>query len=85
MKNQLVFAAENFGREENLSPISMPKISKGIGEQLKLAHTVVDIVDRERKASFDIALVQFAQAREFMCPSPFFARKKEEEWIYQFI
>ena len=44
LRNQLVIAA-NFGREENLSPVLMPSMSKDIDEQLKLYHKVVDVVD----------------------------------------
>ena len=46
LKNQLVIAAENFGREANMSPVLIPTLSKGMNEQVKLAHKVVDIVDR---------------------------------------
>ena len=44
LRNQLVTAAENFGREENLSPVLIPTMSKVMDEQLKLAHNVFDVV-----------------------------------------
>ena len=44
--NQLVKAAENFTTGETLTPVLTPTMSKDIDEQLKLAHKVVDVVDR---------------------------------------
>ena len=38
LKNQLVIAAEKFGREENFSPVLIPTMSKDMDEHLKLAH-----------------------------------------------
>ena len=42
LRNQLVNAAENFAREENLTPVLIPTMSRDMNEQLKLAHKVVD-------------------------------------------
>ena len=41
LRNQLVNAAENFAREEDLIPVLIPTMSKDMDEQLKLAHKVV--------------------------------------------
>ena len=49
LRNQLVIAAENFGREENLSPVVILTMSKDLGEQRKLADEVVEIVERANK------------------------------------
>ena len=49
LRNQLVNAAKNFGREENLTPVLIPTMSKDMDEQLKLAHKVVDVVDRAKR------------------------------------
>ena len=38
LRNPLVNAAENFAREENLTPVLIPTMSKDMDEQLKLAH-----------------------------------------------
>ena len=46
LRNQLVNAAKNFARDENLNPVLIPTMSKDMDEQLKLAHKVVDDVDR---------------------------------------
>ena len=47
--NQLVNVAENFAREENLTPVPIPRMSKVMDEQLTLTHKVVDIVDRANR------------------------------------
>ena len=44
--NQLVVASERFKKEENLSLVQIPTISKDMDEELKLAHKVVDVLDR---------------------------------------
>ena len=49
LRNRLVNAAENFAREENLTPVLIPTTSKDMDEQLKLAHKVVDVVDRANR------------------------------------
>ena len=45
LRNQLVNAAENFARQENLTPARTPTMSKDMDEQLKLPRNVVDVVD----------------------------------------
>ena len=52
LRNQLVNAAENFAREENLTPVLMPTMSRDMDEQLKLAHKVVEVVDRTNRKIF---------------------------------
>ena len=49
LRKQLVIASEIFGREENLSPVLIPKMFKDITEQLKLATKVVDVVEKAKK------------------------------------
>ena len=49
LRNQLVNAAENFVREESLTPVLIPTMSKDMDEQFKLAHKVVDVVDRANR------------------------------------
>ena len=44
-RNQLVVAADNFLREQNLSPVLQSTLSKDMEEQLKLVHKVIDVVD----------------------------------------
>ena len=49
LRNQLVNAAENFGREKNLSLVLKPTMSKDMDEQLEQADLVVDVVDRANR------------------------------------
>ena len=45
LRNQLINAAEKFAREENLTPVLIPKLSRDMDEHFKLAHKVVDVVN----------------------------------------
>ena len=49
LRNQLVETAQNYAREESLTPVLIPTMSKDIDEQLKLAHNVVDVVNRAKR------------------------------------
>ena len=74
LRNPLVTAADNIAREKTLSPITIPTMSKDMDEQLKLAHKVVDEVDRaNRKICVILLHIQL------------FARRKEEEKSQQFL
>ena len=42
-RNQLVVAADNFLREQNLFPVLQSALSKDMEEQLKLVHKVIDL------------------------------------------
>ena len=46
---QLVVAADNFLREQSLSPVLQSTLSKDMEEQLKLVHKVIDVVDRPNR------------------------------------
>ena len=86
LRNQLVNAAENFAREESLIPVLIPTMSKNMDEQLKLAHKVVDLVDRANRNTCVTLLrynvdnpdTSYAQVR-------LFGRKTEEEKIQQIV
>ena len=49
LRNQRVNAAEKFSREESLTPVLIPAMSREIVEQLKLAHKVIDVVERANR------------------------------------
>ena len=49
LKNQLVIAAENSARDENLSSVLILTLCKDMDQQLRRAHKVVDIVDRANR------------------------------------
>ena len=79
-RNQLVVAADNFLREENLSPVLQFTLCKDMEEQLKLVHQVIDVVDSPnrkicvtlRRYKPDNPDTSYAQVRQF-------GRKTEEE------
>ena len=83
-RNQLVVAAENFLREQSLSPVLQSTLSKDMDEQLKLVHKVIDVVDRPKRMvcvallryKVDNPDISYAQVR-------LFGRKTEEEKFHQ--
>ena len=83
-RNQLVVAADNFLREQYLSPDLQSTLSKDMGEQLKLVHEVIDVVYRPSRRicvtllryKTDNPKISYAQVR-------LFGRKKEEEKFQQ--
>ena len=85
-RNQLVVAADNFLREQNLSPVLQYTLSKDIEVQLKLVHKVTDVVDCPNKricvtllrCKVDNPGTSYAQVR-------LFGRKKEEEIFQQIV
>ena len=85
-RNQLVVAADNFLREQKLSPVLQSTLSKDIEEQLKFVHRVIDVVDCPNRR-FCVTLLRYkvdnpetsyAQVR-------LFGRKKEEEKFQQIV
>ena len=80
LRNQLVIEAEDFAREEKLSPVLIPTMSKDMDEQLKLSHKVVNVVDRAStkicvtllRYNVDKPDISYAQVQ-------LVARKKEDE------
>ena len=86
LRNQLVKAAEHFDSEEKLTPVLIPTMSRDMDEQLKLAHQVVDVVDRANgkncvtllRYNVDKPESSFAQVR-------LFAMKKEDEKFQQVV
>ena len=79
-RNQLVVAADNFLREQILSPFLQSTLSKDMEEQLKLVHKVTDVVDWPNRRicvtllryKVDNPETSYAQVR-------LFGRKKEDE------
>ena len=85
-RNQLAVAADNFLREQNLSPVLQSTLSKDIEEQLELVQKVIHVVDRPKRRvcvtllryKADKPETSFAQVR-------LFARKKEEDKFQQLV
>ena len=86
LRNQLVNAAENFPREENFTPVLIPTMSKDMDEQLKLAHNVVDAVDRaNRKICVTLPRHNVDKPESSYAQVRLFARKKEDEKFQQVV
>ena len=85
-RNQLVVAADNFLREQNLLSVLQSTLSKDMEEQLKLVHKVIDAADRPNRRicvrllryKVDNPETSYAQVR-------LFGRKKEEEKFQQIV
>ena len=86
LRNQLVKAAENFAREEYLTPVLIPTMSRDMDEQLKLAHKVVDVVDRtNRKTCVTLLRYNVDKPESSYAQVRLFARKKEDEKLQQVV
>ena len=69
-RNQLIVAADNFFKEQNLSLVLQFALSKDKEEQLKLVHKVIDVVDRPNKNHLcDTAAILGGQPRNLFCSS----------------
>ena len=83
-RNQLVVAADNFLREENLSPVLQSTLCKNMEEQLKLVHKVIDVVDRpNRKICVTLLRYKADNPDTSYAQVRLFGRKTEEEKLPQ--
>ena len=72
--------------EENSTPELIPKLSKDMVEQLKLAHKVVDLVDRaKRKISVTLLPYSVYKPEISWAQVQFFSRKEEDEKFQQIV
>ena len=86
LANQLVNAAENFAREEILTPVLIPTMSKDTDEQLKLDHKKVGVVDRaNRKICVTLLWYNVDKPESSYAEVRLFARKKEYEKFQQVV
>ena len=66
-------------QQKTLSPIHIPTMSKDIDEQVKLAHRVVDVVDRPNRKIWETMLrYNVDKSESSIGQVGLFARKKEE-------
>ena len=86
LRNQLVNAAKNFAREEKLTPVVIPTMSRDMDEQLKLAHKVVDVVDRTNR-KFCVTLLRYNvdKPESSYAQVRLIARKKEDVTFQQVV
>ena len=82
LRNPLFVAAEHFRREENFSSVQKPTISKDKDEKLKLAHKLVNTLNRTKR-KFCVTLLQH-NVDELETFSPqvlIFVRRKEDQTL----
>ena len=85
-RNQLVVAADNFFRGQNLSPVLQPTLSTDMEEQLKLVHKVIDVVDRpNRRIGVTLLRYKLDKPETSYAQVRLFERKKEEEKFQQIV
>ena len=81
LRIQLINAASKFAREESLTPVQIPTMSEHMDEKLKLAHKVVDVVDRaNRKICVTLLRYNVDKPESSYAQFRLFARKKEDEF-----
>ena len=84
VEESLVIAEENFAREENLSPVLIPTLSKDMGEQLWLVNRIVDGNERTiRKISVILLRDSVDKPESSYAQVQLLARKTEDEKIQQ--
>ena len=86
LRTQLVNAAKSFDREENLTPVLKPTMSRDMDEQLKRDHKVVDVVDRANR-KICVSLLRYSVDKR---GSPYaqvqlIARRKENDKFQQLV
>ena len=85
-RNQLVVAADNFLREENLSPVLQSTLSKDMEEQLKLVHKVIDVVDcPNRKICVTLLRYKVDNPETSYAQVRLLGRQNEEEKFQQIV
>ena len=85
-RNQLVVAADNFLREQILSPVLQSTLSKDMEEQLKLVHKVIDVVDcPNRRICVTLLRYKVNNPETSYALVGLFGRKKEEEKFQQIV
>ena len=83
-RNQLVVAAHNFLREQNLSLVLQSTLSKDMEEQLKLVHKVIDAVDcPNRRICVTLLRYKVDNPQTSYTQVRLFGRKKKEEIFQQ--
>ena len=77
MMYHLCIAAEISAKEENVSPVVIPSLSKDIEEQFKLDHKVVDVMDPAiREICVTLLRYSVKKPKKFLCWSPLISKVK---------
>ena len=84
-RNQLVVAADNFLRDQNLLPVLQSTLCKDMEDKLKLVYKVIDVVDSPNRRICVTLLRYKADNPETYAQVRLFGRKKEEEKFQQIV
>ena len=86
LRNQVVIGAKKFARVEYLTPVLIPTMSKDMDDYLKMAHKVVDVVQRaNRKICVTPLRYNVNKPESSYAQVRLFARKKEDEKFQQVV
>ena len=86
LRNQLDIGTENFGREENVSPVLIPTKIRDTVEQLKLANEKFGVVDRgNRKTCVTLLQHNMEKPENSNAQVQLLARKKGDEKFQQVV
>ena len=86
LRKQLVIAAKNIAREKTSTPMLILIMSNDMDEHFKMAHKVVDAVDRaNRETSVTLLRYNVDKLERSYAQVRFFARKKEDENFQQVV
>ena len=66
MEKQLVVAAQNFDSDQTLSNIQITTMPRDIGEQPKLVHTTVGVVDGPTRKTY-VTLLRYIVEKSKKC------------------
>ena len=85
-RNQLVVAADNFLRQQNLSPVLQSTLSKDMEEQLKFVHKVIEVVDcPNRRICVTLMRYKVDNSETSYAKVRLFGRKNQEEKFQQIV
>ena len=80
LRNQLVVAARDFGKEENLPHVAGKLLARDMEEQFKLTHKVEEIVDRpHRKICVTLLRYNMEEPKTLYVQVRLPGKRKEEE------
>ena len=86
LRNQLVVAVRDCSKEENLPPVLVKLLAKDMGEQLKLTHKLVEVVDRpHRKICVTMLRYNVEMPETSYVQVRLFGRRKDEEKFNQIV
>ena len=85
-RNQLVVAADNFLRDQNLLPVLQSTLCKDMEDKLKLVHKVIDVVDSpNRRICVTLLRYKADNPETSYVQVRLFGRNKEEEKFQQIV